>query len=120
MIYTPILWFSRRRFLIGVHASILALGGAYTYAEVPLGYRVQSVFDFSHNPYDRNGHLAQGFIPAILAREIILRHTPLRRGTWLSFSPCRCVWLSAPSTNSSSGGQHSPQVSPPMTLAISQ
>ncbi len=93
MIGMPILWFSAGpfpltpmlRFLIGVHACILALGGAYTYAEVPLGYWIQDVLDFSRNPYDRIGHLAQGFIPAILAREIILRRTSLKRGAWLSF-----------------------------------
>ena len=93
MIGLPLLWFSAKRFpltpmlriLIGVHAGILALGGAYTYAEVPLGFWIQEALDFTRNPYDRIGHLAQGFIPAILAREIILRRTPLQKGLWLSF-----------------------------------
>ena len=93
MIGIPILWLTARRFpltpllrfLIGVHACILALGGAYTYAEVPLGFWLQDTLDFARNPYDRIGHLAQGFIPAILAREVLLRNTPLRRGAWLSF-----------------------------------
>ncbi|MCP5327075.1 MAG: DUF2238 domain-containing protein [Steroidobacteraceae bacterium] len=69
--------------LIAVHAAILMLGGHYTYAHVPLGFWLQDVFDFSRNPYDRIGHFAQGFVPAIIARELLLRHTPLRRGGWL-------------------------------------
>jgi len=93
MIGLPILWFSAGRFpltpmlrlLIGIHAGILALGGAYTYAEVPLGYWIQEALGFTRNPYDRIGHLAQGFVPAILAREILLRRTPLQKGLWLSF-----------------------------------
>jgi putative membrane protein len=93
MIGIPILWGTARRFpltqllrfLIGVHAGILALGGAFTYAEVPLGFWIQEAFGWERNPYDRIGHLAQGFIPAILAREILLRCTPLTRGAWLNF-----------------------------------
>lgn len=69
--------------LIAVHAAILMLGGHYTYAKVPLGFWLQDVLDFSRNPYDRIGHFAQGFVPAIVARELLLRHTPLRRGGWL-------------------------------------
>jgi putative membrane protein len=69
--------------LIFVHALILMLGGHYTYAEVPLGFWMQDWFGFARNHYDRIGHLAQGFVPAILAREILLRRTPLRRGGWL-------------------------------------
>ena len=69
--------------LIFLHALILMIGGHYTYAEVPAGFWVQDMFDLARNPYDRLGHLAQGFIPAILAREILLRRTPLTRGGWL-------------------------------------
>ena len=69
--------------LIFVHALILMLGGHYTYARVPLGFWLQDLLDLSRNHYDRLGHLAQGFIPAILAREVLLRTTPLRPGRWL-------------------------------------
>jgi putative membrane protein len=71
--------------LIFIHALILLLGGHYTYAHVPLGFWLQDAFDFARNPYDRIGHLAQGFVPAIIAREILLRVTPLKRGKMLFF-----------------------------------
>jgi len=61
------------------------VGGHYTYAEVPIGYWFQDAFALTRNHYDRLGHLAQGFVPAILAREILLRQTPLRPGKWLHF-----------------------------------
>ena len=96
----PILLATYRRFpltplvytLIFVHACILILGGHYTYARVPLGFWVQDLFGFARNHYDRLGHLAQGFIPAMIAREILLRRTPLRHGGWLFFLVC-CVCL---------------------------
>lgn len=69
--------------LIFLHGLILMLGGHYTYAQVPLGFWLQDLFDWSRNHYDRIGHLAQGFAPAILAREILLRMTPLRPGGML-------------------------------------
>jgi len=69
--------------LIAVHAAILMLGAHYTYAKVPLGFWLQEALEFSRNPYDRIGHFAQGFVPAMVARELLLRHTPLRRGGWL-------------------------------------
>ena len=69
--------------LVFVHALILMVGGHYTYAEVPLGFWMQDWFGFARNHYDRIGHFAQGFVPAILAREILLRKTPLQRGGWL-------------------------------------
>jgi putative membrane protein len=69
--------------LVAVHAAILMLGAHYTYAKVPLGFWLQDALEFSRNPYDRIGHFAQGFVPAIVARELLLRHTPLRRGGWL-------------------------------------
>ncbi len=89
----PVLALTRKRFpltrlvywLILVHALILMLGGAYTYARVPLGFWVQDLFGFARNHYDRLGHLAQGFIPALIAREILLRTSPLKSGKWLFF-----------------------------------
>jgi len=71
--------------LIFVHALILMLGGHYTYAQVPLGFWMQRVFGFTRNHYDRIGHLAHGFVPAIVAREILIRRSPLRAGKWLFF-----------------------------------
>ncbi|MST01390.1 MAG: DUF2238 domain-containing protein [Pedosphaera sp.] len=71
--------------LIFLHALILLLGAHYTYAEVPLGYWVKDWLDLARNHYDRLGHFAQGFVPALLAREILLRCTPLRPGGWLFF-----------------------------------
>jgi putative membrane protein len=96
----PILLATYRRFpltslvytLIFIHACILILGAHYTYARVPLGFWVQDAFGFARNHYDRLGHFAQGFIPAIVAREILLRRTPLRLGGWLFFLVC-CVCL---------------------------
>jgi putative membrane protein len=78
--------------LLFVHALILMLGGHYTYAEVPLGFWVQGALGLARNHYDRLGHFAQGFVPAILAREVLLRRSPLRRGKWLFFLVC-CVCL---------------------------
>ena len=77
---TPLLYW-----LLLVHALILALGAHYTYAQVPLGHWVQDLWGLDRNPYDRLGHLAQGFVPAILAREILLRRSPLEPGKWLFF-----------------------------------
>jgi putative membrane protein len=86
-----VLWASHRRFpltpllyaLIFVHACILMLGGHYSYARVPLGDWMREGFDLARNPYDGIGHFAQGFIPAIAARELLLRRTKLERGGWL-------------------------------------
>jgi len=71
--------------LIFVHGLILILGGHYTYAQVPLGFWIQDAFDLARNHYDRIGHFAQGFVPAILAREILLRNTRLERGKMLFY-----------------------------------
>ncbi len=71
--------------LLALHALILIVGGYYTYAEVPLFNWLRDALELSRNHYDRVGHVAQGFIPAILAREILLRRTPLRPGAWLFF-----------------------------------
>jgi putative membrane protein len=89
----PILILTAKRFpltpllyvLIGIHALILMVGGHYTYAQVPFGFWLQDVMDLARNPYDRIGHFAQGFVPAIAAREILLRQTPLKTGGWLFF-----------------------------------
>ena len=71
--------------LILAHCTVLLIGGHYTYAEVPFGHWLQELLGLSRNPYDRIGHFAQGFVPAVLAREILLRRTPLARGGWLFF-----------------------------------
>jgi putative membrane protein len=82
--------------LLAFHALILIVGGHYTYAKVPLGFWLGDLFDLSRNHYDRLGHLAQGFIPAILAREVLLRTSPLKRGKWLFFlTTCTCLATSA-------------------------
>ena len=82
--------------LIFVHALVLILGGHYTYARVPLGFWAQDLFDLARNHYDRFGHFAQGFVPAVLARELLLRRTPLRPGGWLFFLVvCVCLGFSA-------------------------
>jgi len=78
--------------LIAVHALVLILGGHYTYAQVPLGFWAQDAFDLARNHYDRLGHFVQGFVPAIIAREILLRRSPLVRGKWLAFIVC-CICL---------------------------
>jgi putative membrane protein len=100
----PVLIVTARRFpltplvytLIFVHALILMLGGHYTYARVPLGFWIQEAFGFARNHYDRIGHFAQGFVPALIAREILLRRTALRPGAWLFFIvSCICLAISA-------------------------
>lgn len=68
--------------LIALHAVILITGGEYTYARVPLGFWVQDAFHLARNPYDRLGHFAQGFVPALIAREIFLRHGIVRSRGW--------------------------------------
>lgn len=81
LIAAPLLWATWRRFpltpllygLIALHALVLILGGAYTYARVPLGFWLQDVLALSRNPYDKIGHFMQGFVPALVAREILLR-----------------------------------------------
>jgi putative membrane protein len=82
--------------LIAIHCVILIYGGKYTYALTPLGDWAREAFDLTRNNYDRLGHLAQGFIPAILARELLLRRTPLQRGGWLFYLVCAaCLSFSA-------------------------
>ncbi len=82
--------------LLFLHGIILMIGGHYTYARVPAGFWVQDALDLSRNHYDRLGHFAQGFVPAILTREILLRTSPLCRGKWLFFLVvCVCLAFSA-------------------------
>ena len=104
LIIAPILVLTARRFpltplvyrLLFVHALILMLGGHYTYAKVPLGFWVQDALGLARNHYDRLGHFAQGFVPAMLAREVLLRRSPLVRGKWLAFLVvCVCLAFSA-------------------------
>lgn len=93
LIALPLLFSGRRKFpltpllygLLFFHGLVLMLGGHYTYARVPLGFWMQDWFDFTRNHYDRIGHLTQGFVPAILAREILIRLSPLKPGGWLFF-----------------------------------
>ncbi len=82
--------------LICVHGLILIIGGAYTYARVPAGFWVQEWLELARNPYDRLGHLAQGFVPAIVVRELLIRVFMLRRGKFLIFvTLCICLAVSA-------------------------
>ncbi len=82
--------------LILVHAIILMIGGHYTYAEVPLFNWLRDTFNLGRNHYDKVGHFAQGFVPAIIAREILVRKSPVKHGKWLSFIViCICLALSA-------------------------
>ena len=104
LIAAPILIATARRFpltplsycLIAFFALILILGGAYTYARVPIGFWLQDAFGFARNPYDRVGHFFQGVTPAILGRELLLRTSPLRPGKWLFFLlVLACLGISA-------------------------
>jgi len=82
--------------LIAFHSLILVVGAHYTYARVPLGFWVQDLFDLSRNHYDRVGHIAQGFIPAIAVREIFKRWSPVKSGPWLAFmTVATCLAISA-------------------------
>ncbi|MEO8187968.1 MAG: DUF2238 domain-containing protein [Burkholderiaceae bacterium] len=78
--------------LIFLHALVLILGGAYTYARVPLGAWVQQAFDLSRNPYDKLGHFMQGFVPAMVAREILIRGEYARGRRMIAFL-CICIAL---------------------------
>ena len=98
LIALPILIATRQRFpltdllagLIALHALVLILGGAYTYAHVPLGFWLQDLLGTARNPYDKIGHFMQGFVPALVAREILLRGAYVRGKRMAAFL-CICV-----------------------------
>jgi putative membrane protein len=99
-----LLWYSRKSFelttliywLILIHGLILMLGGAYTYARVPLGFWMQDWFGFTRNNYDKIGHFAQGFIPAMVARELLVRKFAItRRGLVAFLCIAICLGISA-------------------------
>lgn len=93
LILLPILFLSYRKYplttllygLIFVHAVVLMLGGAYTYARVPLGFELQEIFGLQRNPYDKIGHFFQGFVPALAAREVLIRGRYLLGRKMLAF-----------------------------------
>jgi putative membrane protein len=106
IIALPILFFTHQKFpltrllyiLILIHAIILMIGGHYTYALVPINELpvfswLKETFDLDRNYYDRIGHFAQGFVPAIIAREILIRNFVVKTGAWLFFVVC-CICLS--------------------------
>ncbi len=104
IILAPLLVISHRGFpltrllqvLIAAHALVLIVGGAWTYARVPFGFWLQDVMGFERNPYDRIGHFMQGFVPALAAREILLRRAVVRGRGWLFFIvSCICLAISA-------------------------
>lgn len=99
-----VLWFTRERFplttlvyvLILIHCIILMIGGHYTYAEVPLGEWVRELVDGSRNNYDKLGHFVQGFIPAMIARELMIRLEVFNSSRWRDFFiVCFCLAFSA-------------------------
>lgn len=93
LLAAPVLLATHHRFplsrllyiLVAFHALVLILGGAYTYARVPLGFWVQELFDLQRNPYDKLGHFMQGLVPMLLTREILLRRRYLTPGAMLNF-----------------------------------
>lgn len=81
--------------MILIHCFILFIGGHYTYAEVPLFDWIKEVFHQSRNNYDKVGHFAQGFVPAIIIRELFIRRIIVKQGAWLSFlTICVCLSIS--------------------------
>ena len=95
---------TRRRFpwtplaqaLMFAHALVLCVGGHWTYAAVPAGDWLRDALGLARNPYDRLGHFMQGFVPALLAREVLVRRAVVRRGAWLFFVvTCFALALSA-------------------------
>jgi putative membrane protein len=104
LILAPVLVATHRRFpltsllqvLIAAHALVLIVGGVWTYARVPFGFWLQDVLVLERNPYDRIGHFMQGCVPAIAAREILLRQRVVRGRGWLFFLvSCVCLAISA-------------------------
>ncbi|WP_346826776.1 DUF2238 domain-containing protein [Serratia inhibens] len=100
VIVLPLLWLTRRRYpltpllylLIFFHALVLIFGGMYTYARVPIGFGVQEWFGLDRNPYDKLGHFLQGLVPALVAREILLRGGYVQGRKMLGFVVC-CIAL---------------------------
>jgi putative membrane protein len=100
LIAIPLLLATRERYplttllyvLICAHSLVLILGGAYTYARVPLGHWVQEAFGLARNPYDKLGHFMQGYVPAMIAREILVRGGYVRGRRMLAFL-CVCIAL---------------------------
>jgi len=100
LIVLPILFATRHSYplttllyvLIFLHALVLIMGGTYTYARVPLGAWVQQAFDLSRNPYDKLGHFMQGFVPAMVAREILIRGKYAQGRRMVAFL-CICIAL---------------------------
>ncbi|KAB5496899.1 DUF2238 domain-containing protein [Serratia sp. RJAL6] len=100
LIVLPLLWLTHRRYpltpllytLIFFHALILIFGGMYSYARVPLGFEVQQWLDLGRNPYDKLGHFFQGLVPALVAREILLRGGYVQGRKMLGFVVC-CIAL---------------------------
>lgn len=98
LIALPVLWLTRRRLalttlalaLVFVHGVVLMAGGAYSYARVPVGFEVQHWLGLARNPYDRFGHLMQGFVPAIVLRELLVRPGGLRPGRLLTVLVVAC------------------------------
>jgi putative membrane protein len=89
-------WTPLAKALMLVHALVLCVGGHWTYAQVPAGNWLRDALGLARNPYDRLGHLMQGFVPALLAREVFLRRAVVRRGAWLFFLvTCFALALSA-------------------------
>lgn len=104
LIAAAVLAATRKRFpltgmaytLILIHALILMVGGHYTYAKVPLFDWLRDLLDMQRNNYDKVGHFAQGFIPAIVAREIVIRKALINRRCWMHFFVvCFCLAVSA-------------------------
>jgi putative membrane protein len=101
LVALPVLLMTYRQFpltnllyvLVALHAIILMVGGHYTYAEVPLFNWLRDAFDLSRNYYDRVGHFMQGFVPAMVAREILIRQKIVMQARWLFFLVC-CICLS--------------------------
>lgn len=105
LIAWPILWATARSYplttllyvLVFWHALVLIYGGAYTYARVPLGFAVADAFGFERNPYDKIGHFFQGLVPAVAAREILVRGAWVRGRRMLAFLVV-CVALAISAT----------------------
>jgi putative membrane protein len=105
MVAVPVLWLTYRRYplttllyaCIFAHACVLMLGGAYTYARVPLGFTIQEWLDLGRNPYDKIGHFMQGFVPALAAREILVRGGYIRGRRMLAFLVI-CIVLAVSAT----------------------